>query len=355
MIVSDALLFAIAITAAYLFRFEFRLDQVEINQIKTILIWLIPLKLSVFFCMGLYRGMWRYTSIRDFWQLIQACLISTLLIMAAILYLYRFQGFSRAVLLMDGILTFLLAGGLRFMIRAYFTYFQPSINSDRMAAFQKKHKKRILIVGAGDAGEKMLREIFENRELVYDIEGFIDDNLQKQGRSIHGVPVLGVIEELPALVEDKRIDEILIAIPSATGEQMRHIVELCKGCDITYKTLPGIGEIIDGRVSIKALRDVSFEDLLGRKPVNLDITGIREYLDGRTVLITGCGGSIGSELCRQVVKFQPRSLILVDANEANQKECIDRYLAERIPIDRWWMDAGWYPCAPVGWPKTGTW
>ena len=317
MIVSDALLFAIAITAAYLFRFEFRLDQVYINQIKTILIWLVPLKIYIFFCLGLYRGMWRYTSIRDFWQLIQACLISTLLIMAVILYLYRFQGFSRAVFLVDGILTFLLAGGLRFMIRAFFTYLHPSIDSDPMEAFQKRHKKRILIVGAGDAGEKMLREIFENRELVYDIAGFIDDNLQKQGRSIHGVPVLGVIEKLPEIVEEKRIEEILIAIPSATGEQMRHIVDLCKGCDITYKTLPGMGEIIDGRVSIKALRDVSFEDLLGRKPVNLDIAGIRNYLDGRTVLITGCGGSIGSELCRQVVKFQPRSLILVDANEAN--------------------------------------
>jgi FlaA1/EpsC-like NDP-sugar epimerase len=317
MIVSDALLFAVAITAAYLFRFEFRFDQVEINQIKTILIWLVPLKIYIFFCLGLYRGMWRYTSIRDFWQLIQACLISTLLIMAVILYLYRFQGFSRAVFLIDGILTFLLAGGLRFMIRAFFTYLHPSIGSDRMEAFQKRHKKRILIVGAGDAGEKMLREIFENRELVYDIAGFIDDDLQKQGRSIHGVPVLGVIEKLPEIVEEKRIEEILIAIPSATGEQMRHIVDLCKGCDITYKTLPGMGEIIDGRVSIKALRDVSFEDLLGRKPVNLDIAGIRNYLDGRTVLITGCGGSIGSELCRQVVKFQPRSLILVDANEAN--------------------------------------
>ena len=317
MILSDSLLFTIALTAAYLFRFELRFDQVEINQIKTILIWLIPLKFSVFFCFGLYRGMWRYTSIRDFWQLIQACVISTLLIMAVILYLYRFQGFSRAVFLIDGILTFLLAGGLRFMIRAYFTYFQPGINADRMTVFQKRHKKRILIVGAGDAGEKMLREIFENKELVYDIEGFIDDDLQKQGRSIHGVPVLGVIEKLPELVEVNRIDEILIAIPSAAGEQMRKIVEVCKGCGVSYKTLPGIGQIIDGRVSIKALRDVSFEDLLGRKPVNLDITGIRNCLDGRTVLITGCGGSIGAELCRQVVKFQPRFLILVDANEAN--------------------------------------
>ena len=317
MILSDALLFAIALTVAYLFRFEFSLDHVDINQIKTILIWLIPLKLIVFFSFGLYRGMWRYTSVRDFWRLAQACFISMLLIMAVILYLYRFHGFSRAVFLMDGILTFVLAGGLRFTIRAYFTSFQPSLNSDRMATFQKKHKKLILIVGAGDAGEKMLREIFDNRNLVYDVVGFIDDDLQKQGRSIHGVPVLGMIGKLPELVEEKRIEEILIAIPSASGEQMRHIVELCKGCDITYKTLPGMGEIIDGRVSIKTLRDVSFEDLLGRQPVDLDITSIRNYLDGRTVLITGCGGSIGSELCRQVVKFQPRSLILVDANEAN--------------------------------------
>jgi len=163
MILSDSLLFAIALTAAYLFRFEFSLDHVYINQIKTILIWLIPVKLIVFLGFGLYRGMWRYTSIRDFWRLAQACFVSLLTIMAVILYVYRFQGFSRAVFLTDGILTFLLAGGLRFMIRAYFTYFQQSLNSDRMAVFQKRHKKRILIVGAGDAGEKILREIFENK------------------------------------------------------------------------------------------------------------------------------------------------------------------------------------------------
>ncbi|MCX5847535.1 MAG: nucleoside-diphosphate sugar epimerase/dehydratase [Deltaproteobacteria bacterium] len=317
MILSDSLLFAIALTAAYLFRFEFRLSLEEISQIKTILIWLIPLKLFIFFGFSLYSGMWRYTSVRDFWRLAQACFISMLLIMAVILYLYRFHNFSRAVFLMDGILTFVLAGGLRLMIRAYFTSFPPSLNSDRMAAFHKRYKKRILIVGAGDAGEKMLREIFENRNLVYDVVGFIDDDLQKQGRSIHGVPVLGIIGKLQELVEEERIEEILIAIPSASGEQMRHIVELCKGCDITYKTLPGIGEIIDGRVSVKVLRDVKYEDLLGRPPVHLDSAGIRNYISGRVVLITGCGGSIGSELCRQVIKYQPRQLILVDAGEAN--------------------------------------
>ncbi|MGZ6223917.1 MAG: polysaccharide biosynthesis protein [Syntrophales bacterium] len=317
MILSDTLLFVIALIAAYLIRFEFRLDQVETNQIKTILIWLIPLKLILFLSFNLYRGMWRYTSIRDFLRLGQACLISMLLIMALILYLYRFLGFSRAVFLLDGILTFVLTGGLRFTIRVYFASFQPILSHDGMATFQKKHKKRILIVGAGDAGEKMLREIFENRELGYDVAGFIDDDLKKQGRSIHGVQVLGNIEKLPELVEEKRIEEILIAIPSASGEEMRRIIDICKGCNIFYKTLPGIGEIINGRVSVKALRDVRYEDLLGRPPVQLDTTGIRSYLDGRTILITGCGGSIGSELCRQVVRYQPHSLILVDASEAN--------------------------------------
>ena len=125
------------------------------------------------------------------------------------------------------------------------------------------------------------------------------------------------MNELAKIVEDEKVKEILIAIPSATGDQIRRIVDICKTCQIAYKTLPGIGEIIDGRVSIKALRDVNYEDLLGRSPVQLDMEEIRGYLDGKVVLVTGCGGSIGAELCRQIVRFRPQMLILVDASEAN--------------------------------------
>jgi len=125
------------------------------------------------------------------------------------------------------------------------------------------------------------------------------------------------MEKLSQIVEKEQAEEVLIAAPSASGEQMRRIIDICKHCNILYKTMPGMGEIIDGRVSVKALRDVRYEDLLGRQPVELDLIGIRNYLDGRTVLITGCGGSIGSELCRQVVKYQPGALVLVDASEAN--------------------------------------
>jgi FlaA1/EpsC-like NDP-sugar epimerase len=316
MIFGDSAIFVAALAAAYLIRFEFVLKQFEISQLKDILLWLVPLKLFIFFVFGLYRGMWRYTSVRDFWRLAQASLISTLLAMATVLFVYRFQGFSRAVFLLDGGLTFLLAGGLRMTIRSYFTR-QERIQAGQSYAFQPRHRKRVLIIGAGAAGEKILREIFDNYELHYDVAGLIDDDTEKLGRSIHMVPVLGSVEDLPGIVEREDIEEVLIAIPSASGERMRRIVDICKGCNIFYKTLPGIGEIIDGRVSVNVLRDVRYEDLLGRPPVQLDETGIKSYLSGRTILITGCGGSIGSELCRQVIKYEPRLLILVDANEAN--------------------------------------
>jgi len=318
MIVSDAALFAIALTMAYFVRFEFTFGSAGIIQVKSILYWLIPLKIFVFLFFGLYRGMWRYTSIRDFWHLLQATVFSTLLIMAIILYLYRFIGYSRAVFLMDGVFTFLLAGGLRMLIRIFYSS-QASMVTGEPSRPRKGHSKRVLIIGAGGAGEKMLREIFDNVNLqsYYKVVGFIDDDAEKHGRSVHGIPVFGPIAMLPEIVEEKDVDEILIAIPSATGTEMRRIVETCKSCEVDYKTLPGMGEIIDGSVSMKILRDVSYEDLLGRPPVHLDISKINNYLYDRTVLITGCGGSIGSELCRQVIRFHPRSLILVDASEAN--------------------------------------
>ncbi len=316
MIVSDACLFAIAITMAYLVRFEFNLEQTEISQIKSILFWLVPIKIFCFLGFGLYRGMWRYTSVRDFWRLAQASALSMLLSMAVILYSYRFSGYSRAVFLMDGILTFLLTGGLRMFIRSYFVA-QARRKLVPVTFLEQEESKSVLIIGAGDAGEKILREIFDNDQLYYDVAGFIDDDPDKQGRAIHGVPILGPINKLTEIVSREKVDEVLIAIPSATGTQMRHIVESCESCKVAYKTLPGIGEIIDGRVSLKVLRDVSYEDLLGRLPVRLDIPRINNIFYDRTVLITGCGGSIGSELCRQVLRFHPRSLILVDASESN--------------------------------------
>ncbi len=315
MIFSDVLIFVFSIIASYLFRFEFSLSPIYIQQIKTVLLWIVPLKIIVFLSSGIYRGMWRYTSIRDFWLLARACLLSTLLILAVILYMSGFKGYSRAIFIVDGALTFLLIGGKLMAIRSYFArYANPKIREE---LFSKVTYKKVLIIGAGAAGEKILREIFENNQLHYKVIGFIDEDPQKKGRSIHGVPVLGNLGIITSVLEKEEVKEILIAIPSAKGDQIRNIVETCKDCNVSYKILPGMGELIDGRVSIKILRDISYEDLLGRPPVQLDAMGIRGYLDGKRVLITGCGGSIGSELCRQVIKYQPSCLILLDASEMN--------------------------------------
>jgi FlaA1/EpsC-like NDP-sugar epimerase len=294
MLLGDGILFAGALVLAYLFRFEFSLDAFFARQLRTILIPILLVKLCTFFLFDLYKGMWRYTSTRDFWRLLQASAASTLLIMAFIFIFYRFEGgYSRAIFLMDGGLTFLFTGGLRMAIRTF--YVRHDRNGQALFV-PPAQRKRILIVGAGDAGEKILREIIENDHLPYSVVGFIDDDPKKHGRSIHGIPVLGSLNELATIIEGEEVREVLIAIPSATGDQIRRIVTVCKGCQIAYKTLPGIGEIIDGRVSIKALRDVNYEDLLGRTPVELDMGEIRDYLNGKTVLVTGCGGSIGAEL-----------------------------------------------------------
>ena len=315
MLFTDLAIFVAALLLAYLFRFEFTLKPEIVLQLGHLLPWIVPLKLIVFSLFGLYRGMWRYTSVRDFWLIAQATVISSLLVTFIMIYLNRFQGYSRAVFIIDGILTFLLAGGLRMAIRSYFALYTGSKND--AASLIKVHFKKVLIIGAGDAGEKILREIIENYQLHDRVIGFIDDDPGKIGRSIHGIPVLGNVDNLADILDDEEVQEILVAVPSASGDQIRRIVEACQRCAVSYKILPGIGELIDGRVSIKALRDISYEDLLGRKPVHLDAMGIRNYLDGKTVLITGCGGSIGSELCRQVIKFQPRLVILLDASEEN--------------------------------------
>ncbi|HPL97743.1 MAG TPA: nucleoside-diphosphate sugar epimerase/dehydratase, partial [Smithellaceae bacterium] len=188
-------------------------------------------------------------------------------------------------------------------------------NADRVT--RSWRQKRVLIVGAGRAGEKILREIMENKALNYNVLGFIDDDPAKHGLSIHGVRVLGDVACLEQITATLDVEQIFIALPSADGDTTRRIVEACLKTGISHKILPGIGELIDGRVSTKMLRDINYEDLLGRKPIQLDKRGIRDYLDDRVVLVTGCGGSIGSELCRQIVKYQPAKLILLDAGELN--------------------------------------
>ncbi len=321
---------------AYLLRFEGEIPLEQWEMMKSTIPYLLLFKLIVFFCFGLYKGVWRYTSLVDLFNVLKATLTSSTFIILAILFIYRFEGFPRSVFIIDGVLTFIFIGGLRVTIRVLLSEQDKGFQSLRQALQllpEKKLvrlKKRLLIIGAGDAGEKMLREIRDNPRLHYEVVGFLDDDPKKQSLRIHGVKVLGPIPQIHQLAYNNEMDEILVALPSASTNQMRRIIQVCETTGLKCKTTPGIGELIDGKVSFKTIRDVSFEDLLGRDPVYLDTESIGNYLTDKIILVSGAGGSIGSELCRQVTSFNPKNLILLDKTE-NSLFNIEMEFRHRFP------------------------
>lgn len=312
MLVADILLFALAFFCAYLFRFDFALSEFRLHQYLDLLKYVLSIKVAVFFGLGLYRGMWRYTSLSDVWRIFEATFLQSVLLVTVVLYKFGFAGFSRGIFIIDWVLAFLFTGGLRICIRSAYS-FQGAAKGENGGG----GAQRLIIIGAGRAGEKITREIRENPSLRYDLAGFVDDDPAKQGRTLHGKPVLGAVADLERLALKHEADEILIAITEASALDMRRIVDACKRTGLKHRILPGMGEILDGKAGLKALREVNYLDLLGRAPVALDDAGIREYITGQTILVTGCGGSIGSELCRQLVPFAPGRLVLVDASEFN--------------------------------------
>lgn len=315
MLMGDAFLLLGSYILAYMLRFEFQIPETYRAIINKTLFPIIIFKLMCFYKFKLYKGMWRYTGASDLLNIMRATVFTTMAIMIAVLIMNRFEGYPRSVFLIDAVLTLLFISGFRFAIRL-----SLASNGNPLSILLGNHcdrGKRLLIVGAGGAGEKIMREIRDNARLEYRTVGFLDDNLDKLGRMIHGVPILGEVAQVKEVAEREGIEEILIAIPSATGRDMKRIVELCEGTRITYKTIPGIGELIKGRVTVKSIRDVSYEDLLGREPVRLEKERIGGYLENRRVLVTGAGGSIGSELCRQIAQYNPESLVLLDRTEKN--------------------------------------
>jgi len=341
-LVTDAGLVCVSYVLAYLIRFENDIPPEQVEMLVQTLPWIVPLKILLFAWLGLYRGMWRYTSISDLINIIKATVISAGAIALALLLIRHFEGFSRSVLVMDALLTLMLIGGVRLLIRvhiqkafpasffnpAYFPFFNPD----------REKRKRLLIVGAGDAAEKMLREILDNPRLRYNPVGLLDDDPRKQGRAIHGVPVLGLIEDLENV--PVQFDEILIAIPSARGEEMRKIVEMCDRTGKRFRTIPKIGELIEGRITVNSIREVRLEDLAGRQEINLDQERISRFLYGKRILVTGAGGSIGSELVRQISRFEPQVVGLLDFSELNlfQVEQEFRLRLQTLPTESFLTD-----------------
>jgi FlaA1/EpsC-like NDP-sugar epimerase len=334
---TDILLLASSLFLSYLIRFDFHIIPPHSVLLYQILPFVLIVKIVCFYFFDLYRGMWRYTSIADLLNIIKASSVSTLVIICLILFSpSRFIGFPRSVFVMDWCFTVLLVSGYRLCIRLYF----ERVSNDKTSSiptrqvlnmFFKKlsETKRLLIIGAGNGGEKIYREIQDNARLRYTVVGFLDDDLGKVGKKIHGIPVLGQISDIKILAKKLNADEALIAIPSASSKQMRKILTHCRESGIKFKTIPGIGELINGQVTVNAIREVDYRDLLGREVVKLDEDKIGSYLQGQCVLVTGAGGSIGSELCRQICRFKPDSIVLYERAESPLYE-IDHELKQNF-------------------------
>ena len=302
------------------------------EQYPKLLVLVIIIKLPVFGLSKQYRGWWRYVSISDLIDIAAASLISTVAIVVSwfifVTWLFRqerimenLMDISQAIFIADMFLTFMLLGGLRMAIRLYYEEFR-AVESSRL--------KRFLIVGAGNAGEALLREIHRMAVTQYEVVGFVDDAPMKKGINIHGVPILGTVNELAKICADNDIEEIAIAMPSATHKQLRRVIQVCQGIKIRFRTVPSITDIASGKFRVSQIRDVDINDLLGRDVVQLDLDLIEAFATNKIILVTGAGGSIGSEMCRQLCNFKPKLLLLVEQAE-NPLFYIERELKARFP------------------------
>ncbi len=289
---------------AFFLRFEGDVPPVERELMLKLLLIQVPLRMTFFVWQGLYRGVWRYASVEDLMTIFRAMSLSSITIVAGVLFILGSASMPRSVLIIDWALAIILVGGVRFLARII-----------RANPLHYKNSKRVLIIGADDAGENLLRSIlFKPKD--YHVVGLVSDNPHKQKMRIHGVPVLGTRMELAELVKKYHIQEILIAMPTASAAVYRDIVSQCQSVNVRIRRIPAVRDILNGHVTISHLHEVQLEDLLGREPVTLDNENVASFLRDKIVLVTGAGGSIGSELCRQIVHFRPRLLLMLDQAES---------------------------------------
>lgn len=334
-ILAHILAFAVSLMFSFLVAYNMQFRQEWfVRQYPFLLLIVLLIKLPVFGLFKQYRGWWRYVSITDLLGILRASLISTMILVTiwfvVILQISAIRrslpsgiaAVSQGVFMADLFVTILLQAGLRMITRLYYEEFRTTEPRRRLTRF--------LIVGAGNAGEALLREIQRMPVGQYETIGFIDDDRIKQGTCIHGIPVLGTVAELPRICKERNIEEIAIAIPSATRQQLRRIIQVCEGTQIRFRTVPSITDIASGRLRVSEIRDVDINDLLGRETVQLDLDRIEAFARNRVILVTGAGGSIGSEMCRQICRYAPRMLLLVEHAE-NPLFYVERDLRHRFP------------------------
>ncbi|MEW8311602.1 MAG: nucleoside-diphosphate sugar epimerase/dehydratase [Candidatus Thiodiazotropha taylori] len=303
----DVLMVPIAWFLAFWFRYNLEVVPVSFYQdALQALLYILPVQLVAFLLFGLYRGIWRFASLPDILRILKAVLVGTVVGVALLFVFTRAGGVPRSVPVIHAILLVMLLSGPRLIYR---------LLKDRHLDLAPG--KRVLIVGSGKAGEMLARDILRNRRGDFRPVAFVDDKQRRQGREIHGLPVAGTSEDIPALCDELSIDIIMLAIPSASSSQMRRVVEFCESANVPFRSVPQLNDLMSGNVQINHLRQVSIEDLLGRNPVSLDWQAIDATLAGKVILVTGAGGSIGSELCRQLAKLKPAKLVLLENSEFN--------------------------------------
>src|SRR2546421_5845917 len=310
-VLADAALIALAWWLAFWLRFDHGVPKPYQRLFGDTIGIAIVLQLGAFVAFGFYNRWWRYVSTRDMWGAAQgvtaACIVSDLVVLLA----HPVRGFQlpRSVAIFDWLLLLALVAGTRLMARSLIE--RPG------AASLVARGREVVIAGAGDAAQLVIREMQRAPGLGYTPIGLVDDDPRKKNLRLHGVRVLGTTDQLPQLLRENRPDEVLIAIPSASGEERRRIVEMARDAGIAVKTLPGLYELISGDLNLTGqIRPVEVQDVLGREPVEVDLASIAGYLAGETVLVTGAGGSIGAELCRQIARVAPARLVLVENSEA---------------------------------------
>jgi FlaA1/EpsC-like NDP-sugar epimerase len=331
LLLGDIFLSAVSVLASYLIRLEliaiFPTYQVSLLWMLGISIVVKPL---IYYFFGIYRRLWRYASIRELVLILASVTTASMIVGGAMMGLYGarfFIGFPRSVLIIDWLLTLIFMGGFRFIFRWIAESSSTASNESILHSF---HKKWVLVVGAGDAGAMFVRELLKNPQLNMKPIGFLDDDPAKQNSKIHGVPVLAPIDEIERVFKTRHVDEVLIAIPSASGEVLRKIAEKCRQRNIPFRTMPGLYELIGGSVSVSRLREVDISDLLRREPVKMDTQVLGDALENKIVMVTGGGGSIGSELCRQIARLNPKRILMVGHGE-NSIFSAATALKERYP------------------------
>lgn len=315
----DIIALNISYLLALLIRFEGRVPNLFLKISFSNFIIITIIKIGIYYLSKLYSSIWEYASVSE---LVEICLATLLGNLVSAIYI-TLSGitFSYSIMAIVSFLDILFIGGIRFLLRG-----------TRLLQYRftkRKGFKKVLIVGAGAAGAMTLKEFKRHRTLYSDPVGFIDDDPKKIGKGINGLPILGNHKDIYKICQKKNIDEIIIAIPSAKGSEIKKIINECKKTSCKTKILPGFYELIDGKVSVSKIRNVEIEDLLGRKEIHLDLQQLSKFIEGKIIMVTGGGGSIGSELCRQIATYNPETLIVLDIYENNaydlQNELLKKY------------------------------